>query len=103
VGPKAQPSVLAQRSKSVISERFDDETLVLEPTDDRYVRLNATGSRLWELLQAPIGLSELAGVLAAECHLDNDRAQADVLAFVSSLADRGLIELTPSADPRRVE
>jgi hypothetical protein len=91
---------LACRKETVISERFASGTLLLQTTCGRFVRLNATGSRLWESLEAPIGLTELVSVLTLEHGLDEQRASADVLAFVQSLADRGLIELTQPARPQ---
>jgi hypothetical protein len=99
VGSDPEPPVLVQRIPTVISERFGDETLVLEPTRDQFTRLNANGSRLWELLDGPVALSELRQVLARACHLDALRAQADVDAFISSLVQRGLLELRPAARP----
>jgi hypothetical protein len=95
VAPKAEPELLAHRSLTAMSERFGDETVVLEPSSDRYVRLNANGSRLWERLKTPLSVAELAAMLAGEWRLEPERAHADVLAFVDFLVERGLIELRP--------
>lgn len=87
---------LVRRSPHVVSERFGAETVVLDPMEDRYVRLNATGSRLWEAVEeGEVDAEELAAVLVREWVLPPDRAQADVAAFLATLAAKGLIELTP--------
>jgi hypothetical protein len=89
------PSTVVCRSSQVVSERFESETLVLEPVDDRYVRLNGTGSILWAAMESPARVSDLADVLARECRVSGDRARADVVAFVGALGARGLVEVTP--------
>jgi hypothetical protein len=86
--------VLARRSESAISESFEAETLVLDPHTDRYVRLNASGSLLWQSLEHPTRSDELEAVLIERWHLPRERAREDVLAFLGSLSERGLVELT---------
>ena len=93
MGHGPDPSHVVRRSESVVSERFASETLVLDLTGDRYVRLNETGSRLWDALETPARPDELAAVLVAEWDLAPERAHDDVRAFLTMLADRGLVEL----------
>jgi hypothetical protein len=94
VSSNSRSSLVARRGPNVVSERFSSETLVLDPDSDRYVRLNQTGSRLWELLEQPVRSEALAEVLVQEWELDRERAYGDVVAFLTSLADRGLVEFT---------
>jgi uncharacterized NAD(P)/FAD-binding protein YdhS len=87
--------LLARRSKTAIFEQFDAEAVVLDPETDRYVWLNATGSWLWQMLDATVGSDQLAARLANEWDVQHDRAHRDVLTFLRSLSERGLVELTP--------
>lgn len=86
---------VVRRSPHVVSERFGAETVVLEPLTDTIVRLNATGTRLWAAVEGGVDAEELAVILVREWALPPERAQADVAAFLATLAAKGLIELTP--------
>lgn len=88
-------SALVRRGATAVSERFAAETLVLDAANDRYVRLNDTGARLWALLEEPTPVSSLSEALARDWDIPPDRAEQDVKAFLESLASRGLVELTP--------
>ena len=86
-----EPTSVLRRNPEAISERLGDETVFLEPEQDLYVRLNATGTRLWEALAEPASAERLAEVLAADFGLPPERALADVDAFVEGLVRRGLV------------
>ena len=90
--PDASANIL--RREDVIAERVLDETVILDPRSDTYVRLNTSGRLLWEALSQPRRMQELADRLAAEFGLDPPRAQADAAAFVAHLAERGLVEVS---------
>ena len=69
---------------------------MLDPDSGRYVRLNATGGVLWEALETPTTIEELAGRLSGDYGIDAVRATADASAFVSALAERELVALGDS-------
>jgi hypothetical protein len=91
-----RPTVYVGRAAGVLSERLGDETVLMHPDGVRFVRLNVTAARLWELLEASIAVTELEARLAARWRLPAERARADVDAFVSALQSRGMVELTRS-------
>ena len=93
MGSAFAPSAVVRRVQSAISERIVSETLVLEPYTDRYVWLNETGARLWELLERPVAVEELSAALVRDWGLASERAQRDVSVFLEALAERGLVEL----------
>lgn len=86
---------MAERAPEAVFERFGKSAVVLEPVQDRYVRLNATGTLLWDALERPAPCGELAAVLARETGVAAQRAQADAAAFLGVLAAKGLVTLTP--------
>jgi len=88
--PSAETPVV--RRSSLIAERVLDETVVLDPAADVYVRLNSSGGWMWEQLREPRTVGALAQALAAEYGLEAGRAQADVTAFVDGLLERRLVE-----------
>jgi Coenzyme PQQ synthesis protein D (PqqD) len=84
-----------RRAATAVSERFASETLVLDPENDQYVRLNEAGAGLWQVLERPAQVQELSDALAREWGISAEQADRDVAAFLDSLAERGLVELTP--------
>lgn len=84
---------LVSRVERAVAERLFDETVILDPVADRYVRLNRTGTSLWEALERPSTVGELAARLEREFGIDAECARADVAAFVDRLAERDLIYL----------
>ncbi len=88
-----------RRSESVIWRRVGDETVLLDTQTHRFANLNVTGTRLWESLDSPSSTEALAALLSREWELAQESAHSDVMAFCESLADRGLIKLTPRSAP----
>jgi hypothetical protein len=70
---------------------MDGETVMLLLERSEYVGLSETGSRIWELLEAPTSVSELCDVLTAEYEVEIDQCRADAEAFLSGLLEMDLI------------
>lgn len=66
--------------------------MLLDPVGDRYLRLNASGAALWELLAEPRDPAELAQALADRHALDDAVATRDAGAFVDALRARELVQ-----------
>lgn len=75
-----------------VTETVAGETVLLDPVGDRYVRLNATGAALWDLLAEPRTPGEVAAALGDRHRLPQDRAARDATAFLDALRARELIE-----------
>jgi hypothetical protein len=75
--------------------RIDEETWILSPTGEVLHRLNATASRLWELLGEEPTADSLSAALTREFAVDEERARTDTAAFVQSLLEKGLVEVVP--------
>jgi hypothetical protein len=88
--------MLVSRRDDVLAERVLDETVLLDPSTGRYVRLNATGTLLWEAL--PATLDALAARLAESYELEPARAHADAASFVDSLAERDVLRVASEVD-----
>ncbi len=82
---------LIARREDVLAERVLDETVLLDPGSGTYVRLNGTGTVLWEALERPATLDALADRLAAHYDLDPGRAREDAARFVDALAQRDVV------------
>jgi hypothetical protein len=77
-----------------VTETVAGETVLLDPVGDRYLRLNATGAALWELLADPRSPRELAAALSDRHALDDAVATRDAAAFLDALRARELVQDT---------
>jgi hypothetical protein len=75
-----------------VTETVAGETVLLDPVGDRYLKLNATGAALWDLLAEPRAPEELSSALADRHALDAEIAARDVGAFLDALRARKLVQ-----------
>jgi len=99
------PSRVARRTddgQSFVTRRIAGETLILPVSghvanlDAIYV-MNDVGSRIWELLEAPMPVEQIADRLSSEFEVSVERAGDDVREFLGVLSERGLIEYIAEA------
>jgi coenzyme PQQ synthesis protein D (PqqD) len=89
-----------KRSRSVVSRVIGGETLIV-PVRGKVGNLasiysfSGTGSLIWQLLEAPRALTELAGAVQREYGVRQAQAQSDVTQFVAEMFSAGLIEVCP--------
>ncbi len=75
----------------VMSRLVGDETVLLDLASGVYFGVDGVGKRIWESLGEGNSLGETAAIIAAEFEVDEERAQADLVAFASDLVSRGLL------------
>jgi Coenzyme PQQ synthesis protein D (PqqD) len=91
-----------KRSRSVVSQVIGGKTLIV-PVRGKVGNLasiysfSGTGSLIWQLLETPRALTELAGAVQREYGVRQEQAQTDVTQFVAEMFSAGLIEACPSA------
>jgi len=78
-------------NSDVLTERLGDEVAVLNLKTNRFLLLNSTGARLWELLQSGLDLSSIEEQLLDEFEVDPEEFAADVKRMLQSLKDEQLI------------
>ena len=77
--------------QQVIFRQMGDEMVVLDLESGLYFGVDGVGQRIWETFAEGRNLEEAVAVVVAEYEVDQVQAQADVIAFVSDLVDRGLL------------
>ena len=92
MSPEPDPATVVRRGDRALAEQVAGETVLLDAEGDVYLRLNPSGTRLWEALENPTTVSELALLLELEYGLEPQVALADTQAFVAQMSERGLIE-----------
>jgi hypothetical protein len=89
-----------KRSRSVVSRVIGGETLIV-PVRGKVGNLasiysfSGTGSLIWQLLEAPRALTELAVAVQREYGVRQEQAQSDVTQFVAEMFSAGLVEVCP--------
>jgi len=66
------------------------ELVLLHQQTGAYFGLNATGKRIWELIQSPRSVPELVSRITTEFDVPERAATDDILNVLSRLVDEGL-------------
>ena len=69
----------------------EGEVVALDVGRSEYIAVNASGAILWSALVEGSTRDELVQALVAEFEVDEERAAADVDAFLESLSERGIL------------
>lgn len=82
------------RLDNVMSTLLDEEIVILNMAKNNYIALNEIGRRIWELLERPMRVEDLNLLLSREFDATPEQIAADVLPFLNSLEDEGLVHVT---------
>lgn len=90
--PNLQEQTRLRQNQRVASRVFDGlaEVITLDQPLRQH-RLNAVGTRLWELSANGATVGELARRLSEEFAVDEGTARHDALAFCDTLVERGIL------------
>lgn len=77
-------------------QRVDDEVVVLDLGTSAYLGVNDIGAVLWPLVAAGTTQGRLVAELTSRFRIDDDRARADVGAFVDRLRSLALVVEAPA-------
>jgi hypothetical protein len=85
------------RSQSVVARVIAGETLIVPIRGNvgdlaSIFSFNGTGSLIWQLLESPKTVAQLAESVAEEYNVGPDRAERDVSSFVNEMKAVGLVE-----------
>jgi len=90
---RLEPGTRIARTPGLVVERLGMDTVMLDPEEDRYLRLNENGGKLWEALAEPRTIAELSQDLASQAGIDLERATTDTTAFVRAMLDHGAVTI----------
>jgi hypothetical protein len=86
-----EPGTTLQRTERAVHGDLPEETVLLDVDAGIAVRLNTTGAWIWEQLEQPRRVGELARGLAQRFEIDEARAYDDVVAFAREMERRKLL------------
>jgi len=90
--PITRASVVCASDQQVSSD-LAGESVLLSLETARYFGLPGVGSRIWELLRAPVRVSDICAAITSEYDVTPERCEADTLDFLRRLLEKGLLEV----------
>ena len=83
--------VVATRQQ--VSTDLAGKKAILSLKNRTYYTLDDVASPIWELIQEPRRVEDIAGVMVGRYEVDPAQCQADLLEFLQKMADLGLVEI----------
>ena len=94
---KLDPDALVRAVAGVTFSRLHQDLLAIDQQAGYCYSMNLCGARIWELIQKPAPVSVICAVLGTEFGVEKDKCLRDVLDFLDSLAEAGLIKISNDA------
>ncbi len=79
------------RNSKTISGRLHDEIVMMDLDQGKYFSLNPVATRIWDLLEKPLGTDELCVVLIDEYDVEPERCRVEVNEHLAEMVRLGLI------------
>lgn len=90
-GAQIEAETTLRRTERAVHGDLPEETVLLDVNAGIALRLNTTGAWIWEQLEQPRPVGELARGLAERFEIDPGRALDDVIAFAREMTRRELL------------
>jgi hypothetical protein len=84
-------TIFERMSDAMISTPLDEGMVGLNMATDKCYSMNATATRIWDLLEEPQSAAAIAAQLCAEFDGPADQIEDAVHSMVRSFADEGLV------------
>jgi hypothetical protein len=78
----------------VLFRTIGEESVILNLNSERYLGLDAVGTRIWTLLNGSGSIQEAYETLLAEFDVEPGRLRDDLNELIDQLLEHGLIEIT---------
>ena len=90
---------LVTRNDEIVAGKIEDTLAAMSIETGKYYMLNATGGRIWELLDEPRTVAELCASLTAEFKITPEACRKEVIDFLSQLALREIVVISSQNQP----
>jgi hypothetical protein len=99
----SEPITLASRvaaTSDVLYRDLDGELVLLDLRTGVYCSLDPLGTRIWTLTHEGCSLADVVRRVVEDYDVTPERFATDLLSFVASLREKGLVEVETVAPPR---
>jgi len=80
----------------VLIRHLDGESVLLNLETEKYFGLDATGTRMWELVTTSSNIQSAYAVLSVEFDADPTLLRNNLVELLNQLVDHGLLQVVPS-------
>ena len=88
-------AVKVKRSDAAIWRVVQGDVVLLIPEEATLHALTGCGSRIWELMESEIALSEIVDRICAEYDVEPEQARREVAEFIHKLVAMNLAQVIP--------
>lgn len=81
--------------EDIVTSDIDNEKVMMSIEKGQYFGLEPVGSRIWEMIEQPVSVTDLIDQLLTGFDVDRETCQRDVLAFLTELDEVGIIQIHP--------
>lgn len=85
--------ILVRKDADLMTTLVDGELIGMSVERGACYGLNGVGTRIWDLLAEPRSLDSLCSELAGDYDVEPEQCHRDVLPYLQSLHDEGLLSL----------
>lgn len=86
-----QSQSIVTRTLDIVAADMDGEVVMMSVKTGKYYNLGQIGGVIWELIEAPIVVSEIVDRLLDRYDVTPEQCEADVLSFLQSMYEQKLI------------
>ena len=83
--------LVVQLDPELIYSKVGDEIVLLNMETGDYFKVNSVGSRIWDLINNPMKVSEICSVLLSEYEITAEVCEKEVLSFISLLKEKSFL------------
>lgn len=80
------------RKAEIMTADMNGDTVMMDIETGKYYNLGSVGGRIWELLESPMSVDQLADSLIAEYSVTKEQCISDTLPFLKNLFEHGLVK-----------
>ncbi|MEI8355126.1 MAG: lasso peptide biosynthesis PqqD family chaperone [Deltaproteobacteria bacterium] len=84
---------IVHQIEDIVASDIDDEKVMMSVEKGQYYSLDPIGSRVWELIEGPVKVSDLIDALLTKYDVDRETCEQDVLAFLEELREDGILQV----------
>ena len=84
-------TTVLSRREGLMTADMNGSAVMMDIMTGKYYNLGEVGGRIWELLEEPMTLGALVQKLTAEYDVSAERCRSDMLPFLNTLIEQGLL------------
>ncbi|MEE4196497.1 MAG: lasso peptide biosynthesis PqqD family chaperone [Bacteroidales bacterium] len=85
---------IIQRNNDILASDIDGEKVMMSIQQGEYYGLGKTGSFIWDNIEKPITIKDLADLITEKYEVSREKCLQDILPFLNDLAEKKLIVTT---------